>query len=272
MFVFMFSKKIYIYFVHVLGVCLSFWSTFLLGSNIFVSFLVLAFYFIIPAPFVDCVYAFIACNYFIITLSVSVSNKFISYLCVFVSGISVAGCTLMMPELYTLGLFPFFAYLFLWLMEHNISKSSKKLTIDALMTFILFIVAFLGAFICEGTITAYPKVSKEYFETSKLLLIFPSLHSKFFLAAIPSMFAHHKTKTELLTITCYVCASLFRVKPLTTPGADLTLASAVSTRFFDVAGLSILSGSESKFLGILSTPLLFLLIILGRFFNSNYFV
>ena len=267
LFNFMFFNNFMIYGIHILGIFLSFCSTILLGCNLYISFLALFFYFVIPNPFVDCIYAFIASNYFIVTLSISLNIPFISYLCIIISGISVAGCVLILPELYVLPLFSFFSYLFFWLKNHNIHKHSKKTFIDAFTTFFLFIISFLGAFIIEGIFTSFPKLSNETFSAKNLFFIFPSLHSKIFLSGAGSLFAHHKSTTELLTIACIVCAVLFRFKTVTTPGAGLSLASAVSTKFFDVAALALISGTESKFLGVLALPILLLLVILGMIFQ-----
>ena len=267
LFNFMFFNKFMIYGIHVLGIFLSFCSTILLGCNLYISFLALFFYFVIPNPCIDCIYAFIASNYFIVTLSISLNIPFISYICIIISGISVAGCVLMMPELYPLPLFSFFSYLFFWLKNHNIHKHCKKTFVDAFTTFVLFIISFLSAFIIEGIYTSFPKLSNESFSTKALFFNFPSLHSKLFISGAASLFAHHKSTTELLTIACIVCALLFRFKTVTTPSAGLTLASAISTKFFDVAALALISGTESKFLGVLALPILLLLVILGMIFQ-----
>ena len=151
--------------------------------------------------------------------------------------------------------------------NHNICKHDKQIVIDAVRTFIFFIVSFLLAFILEGIYTSFPKLAEQRFSTKELFLAFPYLHSKMFISALPSFFAHQKSTTELLTIACLVCACLFSFKTVTTPGAGLTLAFAVSTKFYDVASIPILSGAESKFFGVLSVPILLLLVLLGRLFN-----
>ena len=131
----------------------------------------------------------------------------------------------------------------------------------------LVAVSFLAAFFIEGMLTSFPKLSNRSFTTKELFFNFPSLHSKLFLSALPSMFAHHKSVTELLTIACVVCTILFRFKTISTPNAELMLSRAVSTKFFDVASLAVLSGTESKFLGVLSLPILLSLVIIGIVFK-----
>lgn len=263
----MFPNQYFIQTLHILGALFAFWSALLLKGKSVVAFLLLLFDFVIPTPSFDPIYAFISFNFFVVTISVNCSSIFIKLICNIVSGVSVAGCILIVPELYPLALLSFFSYLFFWLRTHNISTPNLKLFIDAIQTFVSFVVSFIIAFIIELKITSAPKISKEIYPLRKILFVFPGLRSKMFIISLACFFSNHHPVTKLLYSTLFLSALIFRVKPITSQGADLTLCIEVSRVFYHLGALFVISNSDSNTFMFLTVPLYLFVLILGVLFN-----
>lgn len=267
LFNFMFPNYLIVQLLHIIGALFAFWSALLLKCNSIAAFLILFFQFIIPTPEFDCLYAFISFNLFVVTISVNSSYTLIKLLCNIVSGASVAGCILILPETYPLSLLSFFSYLFFWLRTHNISTPNLKLFLDALQTFISFVVSFMIAFFLESHLTSFPKISKEIYPLRQILLVFPAFRSKLFLISLPCLTTSHNSISKILYTTCFLCAFLFRIKPITTLDAGLVLSTHVSKTFYSIGSLIVVSGAESHTVMFLTIPIYLFVVILGFIFQ-----
>jgi hypothetical protein len=191
----------------------------------------------------DMLLAITGINVFVVILTVNGLRSRIAIVGhVALSGAVSAVCTVMIAECVAIAIFAFLALLFFWLARHEIGNDEGTAASDAMATDVTFVVSFVVVFSCLGALFGYPRLSPDHWGLCESFRVFPIFRSELALASVIAFFQEGKTQKLLLLLTCALSSQFFRVMPIGTEAAGLGIASAVSSRIFEIGGLIAMTG------------------------------
>lgn len=262
---------------HIFGIFIAFSTSYILECALLPSFLLLCARFLLFAPYIDFIFAFISIGFFIIALSTKLTSRYkkITPLFIIFSGIYSSICVNISIEMVTIGVFSFFSILFFWLKSHRIGNDDGSAAPDAIGTVGTFMISFAAGFFLFGYTFNFPKYSPYsiiytnenydldsgrrtkliYWKFTDTLNVLPILRSRMALSSFPAFFSRLEIGKTLLCLTAIFCAEFFRFLPFSTESANFEIILRVSASFYDIASLVFMTGVSTRFIGLSCTAI-----------------